>query len=310
MGTYTVVGAGAVGLLYGTRLADAGHTVHWVVRSGSDQVRRDGIRVCSEGRTVEISPADAIVVDDPAHAPPADTVIVALKTTANASLADLVGPAVRPGATVAVFQNGLGVEAAARAAVPHAGGVLGAMCFVCAHRVAPGRADHLDYGAVTVGALDASPTETSRLVDDLRGAGLPASAVDDLDVARWRKLVWNIPFNGLSVVLDATTDQLLGDAATRGLIADLMDEVIAAARACGAPVDPAFREEMLQTTDAMTPYAPSMKLDADAGRPMEIGAIYDTPVEVARRAGRPMPKVEVLAQQLRFLDATTTTVEA
>ena len=41
--------------------------------------------------------------------------------------------------------------------------------------------------------------------------------------------MWNIPFNGLSVVLDASTDELLADAGTRTLVADLMDEVIAAA---------------------------------------------------------------------------------
>ncbi len=305
MRSYTVVGAGAVGLLYGTRLAAAGHPVRWVVRSGADRIRREGISVRSEGRLLAIAPGDVEVHTDPARVPPSDVVVVALKTTANADLARLVGPAVAPGATVAMFQNGLGVEEQARAAIPQAAAVLGVMCFVCAHRVGPGRADHLDYGAVTIGELDGRPPDepAAALADDLGAAGVDASVADDLGVARWRKLVWNIPFNGLSVVLDASTQDLLADAGTRSTVTELMDEVIAAANAAGHAVEPGFRDVMLETTDAMTPYAPSMKLDHDAGRSLELGAIYDAPLAAGRRAGAPMVRVELLARALHFIDA-------
>ena len=303
MRSYTVVGAGAVGLLYGIRLADAGHTVRWVVRSGAEQIRSRGLTLRSPDGDVAIAPGSVEVFTDPGEAPPSDVVLVALKTTANDALDRLIGPAVAPGATVAVFQNGLGVEAAARAAAPQAGSVVGAMCFVCAHRLSPGAVDHLDYGAVTVGGLVGDDPETDALAADLRSAGVEATSVPDLDVARWRKLVWNIPFNGLSVVLDASTQEMLASPPIRSLVTDLMDEVIAAARAGGNDVDPSFRDEMLATTDAMTPYAPSMKLDHDAGRSLEIAAIYDTPIASATAAGAPMRKVEVLRDQLRYLDA-------
>lgn len=303
MTSYTVIGAGAVGLLYGARLAAAGHTVRWVLRSGADEVRRDGIGVFTPQGTITIDAADVEVHDDPATVPPSDVVIVALKTTANDRLGELVGPAVDEGATVALFQNGLGVEARLRAQVPHAGAVLGAMCFVCCRRIRPGVADHVDYGAVTVGSLDdEAPGAASRLVEDLVAAGVEATAVDRLGAARWKKLVWNIPFNGLSVVLDAQTDEMLADPATRDLVGRLMDEVVAAAEACGHPLDADVRDQMLATTDAMTPYAPSMKLDHEASRPLEIASIYDAPLAAAAEAGAPMVQVSVLADQLRFLD--------
>ncbi len=304
MRSYTVIGAGAVGLLYGTRLAVAGHPVQWVLPHDADLVRARGISVRSEGVELRVEPEALSVVTDPSDAAEADTVIVALKTTANGALDQLVAPAVSPGATVAMFQNGLGVEDAARAAAPAAGAVLGAMCFVCAHRTAPGRADHLDYGAVTVGELGSvgpSPAAAG-LVADLAAAGVEAAAVEDLAVARWRKLGWNIPFNGLSVVLDASTDELLADPDTRALVADLMDEVVVAASACGAAVEPGLRDELLAMTDVMTPYAPSMKLDHDGGRPLELAAIYDAPLRAAAAAGTPMTRVSVLARQLHLLD--------
>lgn len=302
MRSYTIVGAGAVGLLYGTRLAAAGHPVRWVVRSGAEEIARDGIEVHTGGEVLRVTEPDVRV--DPADAPASDVVIIALKTTANDHLDRLVAPAVEAGSTVAVFQNGLGVEQQAWAAVPQAGAVLGALCFVCVHRLGPGRADHLDYGAVTVGELGATQpsTEARDLVADLTAAGVEASSVDDLGRARWEKLVWNVPFNGLSVLLDASTDELLADRTTRVLVGDLMDEVITAARACGHGVERTFRDQMLEVTERMRPYAPSMKLDHDAGRALELDAIYDTPLELARQAAVDMGRTDMLARALHFLD--------
>ena len=82
-----------------------------------------------------------------------------------------------------------------------------------------------------------------------------------------------------------------------------MSEVVAAGCACGADVDERFAEGRREMTRTMTPYAPSMKLDFDGGRPLEIGAIYDAPIEAARAAGAAMPTVEALRDQLRFLDS-------
>lgn len=72
--------------------------------------------------------------------------MVATKATANDRLGELVRSVCAPGSTVAVFQNGLGAEERVRREVPQAGAVLGGLCFVCAHRRAPGRADHLATG--------------------------------------------------------------------------------------------------------------------------------------------------------------------
>jgi 2-dehydropantoate 2-reductase len=299
--SYTIVGAGAVGLLYGTRLAVAGHPVRWLVRSGADAIAAEGIEVVSEGSTLGIDPADVVVATEPGALPASDVVVVATKTTANDRLAELLDGAGVPGATIAMFQNGLGAEEVVRDRIPEAGAVLGGLCFVCTHRQGPGRAEHLDYGAVTLAPLEPAHLDAARAVAaDLGRAGVETTVLADLGVARWRKLVWNIPFNGLCTLLEASTDALLGDPATRALVADLMDEVIAGANAVGHEIPGAFRDEMLAATDAMRPYDPSMKLDLAAGRPLEIDAIYDVATRAAREAGAPMPRTAALAAMLRF----------
>jgi 2-dehydropantoate 2-reductase len=301
---YAVIGVGAIGGLYGARLADAGHDVHFLARSDLDHLRRAGLRVESVYGDVHLeSPS---VVADPSLLPEVDVVLVAVKTTSNDALPALLGPVTRSGPVVVMLQNGLGIEEQAAAAAPRSE-VLGALCFTCSNRVGPGHVRHLDYGAITIGAhhpdVPAGITPAMDAVaSDLRAAGVEINLAPDLQAARWRKLVWNMPFNGLSVVLDATTDELIADPATAELAADLMDEVCAGAAACGSPLPPETRDELLTMTRSMRPYATSMKLDAEAGRPLELDAIYGVPLRAARAAGVALAGLEALHAQLRFID--------
>ncbi len=314
MRSYTVIGMGAIGGYYGARLADAGADVRFVVRHDLERLRADGLRVDSPRGDLHV-PVDAFA--DPAQVPPSDVIVVATKTTATDSVApvvaELVGswsagsaaPAIAP--IVVVMQNGLGVEAPFAAAAPDSP-VVGAMCFMCSNLVAPGHVVHLDHGAVTLGEHrpDGSAAGLTPAVEvvlaDLEAARVEATLVPDLVTGRWRKLVWNIPFNGLSVVLDAGTDEMLADPATRARARALMDEVVAAAEACGHGFDPAFADRMMATTETMTPYKTSMKLDHEAGRPLELDAIYAAPTAAARAAGAPMIGTEALLAQLRAMD--------
>ena len=138
---------------------------------------------------------------------------------------------------------------------------------------------------------------------DFQSAGINTHCVEYYE-ARWKKSVWNMPFNGMTVVLNTSTDLLLKNPSTRSLIRDLMMEVIGAAQHLGVHnIDASFAEKMLVSTDAMVPYLPSMKLDYDHHRPMEIDYLYTRPIAEARKAGYPMPKLEMLETELRFLAA-------
>jgi 2-dehydropantoate 2-reductase len=296
---------GAVGGLYGGRLAAAGHDVHFLVRSSLDEIRRDGLHVESVDGDIDLPTVS--VFDRAEDVPPVDVVVIATKTTANASLAGTLPVLIRPGTTVVVMQNGLGGEEQASAFAPDAV-ILGGLCFVCSELLDPGHVRHVDYGTVTLGTFrsDGRPAgstpELTAVAQDLGSAGVKVIPQDDLVLARWKKLVWNIPYNGLSVVLDAGTDELMADPASRTLVRSLMEEVVAGAATCRRVIEERFVEQMLVDTDAMTPYRTSMKLDFDARRPLEIDAIYGTPTIRARSAGSPMPRTEALADELRFLD--------
>jgi 2-dehydropantoate 2-reductase len=115
----------------------------------------------------------------------------------------------------------------------------------------------------------------------------------DLEQARWQKLAWNVPYNGLSVLLNA---------GTRDLIAAIMQEVVDAALACGHEMPRGYSDQLLAATDHIPDYLPSMYHDFTRQRPMELRAIYSAPLAAAEKAGCDMPRTRVLYQSLRFLE--------
>ena len=72
------------------------------------------------------------------------------------------------------------------------------MCFVCINRGNPGVIRHLAHGRVELGELTTSG-QLADIADLFRNAGIDCRELPDLGLARWRKLVWNVPFNGLSI---------------------------------------------------------------------------------------------------------------
>lgn len=303
--TYAIVGAGALGVFYGARLQRAGCEVHFLVRSDYEHVREHGWEVESKDGDFRLPQIRAY--RDPREMPQCDVVLVALKATQNHLLPHLLPPLLKEHSVVVMMQNGLGAEGAA-AAVAGPRTVLGGLCFICSQKTGPGHIQHLDYGYVRFGeyAFDGRPrgiTEALRGIgEDFQRAGILVSLSEDLVLARWQKLIWNVPYNGLSVILNANTAELMAQTETRQLVEAIMREVAADAAALGRSVSESFIQKMLADTAKMTPYHASMKIDFDARRPMEVEAIYGNPLCAAQRAGAASPLLETLYRQLKFLD--------
>ena len=291
---YAIIGTGAVGGFYGARLQQAGCEVHFLLHSDYAHVREHGLQIDEGDGSAWHQPVNA-------HArvetmPSCDVVVVALKTTHNHLLPDLLAKPLAPDGAVLMLQNGLGVEAEA-AAVVGADRVLGGLCFICANKTGPGRILHLDYGDVVLGEYreDGKPGEITprmeTIAGDLRRAGIKVSRSEDL---------LHAPYNALSVILRTTTDRLMAHPDTRALVESLMWEVVAAAAACGKRIEPDFVRKMLDDTDRMKTYKTSKILDYEAGRPLEIDAIYARPIAMAQAAGCACPRIEMLLRQLCF----------
>ena len=292
---YAIIGTGAIGGYYGGKLANAGFDVHFLLHSDYDYVRQHGIQVNSCNGDFHLDAPN--IYNNVEEMPKVDVVIVALKSTNNHLLRQLLAPLLNPGTLVLMIQNGIGIEPDVEKLFPDAWLAAG-LAFICSNKTKPGIVDHLFYGNINIGNYSAPKPVIDTLIADFDKAGVKAFDVDYLE-ARWKKAVWNMPFNGMSVVLNAQTDQLLADASTRALIKAQMMEVVMAANALGVEnIDEDFADKMIANTDAMVPYSPSMKLDHDYHRPMEVYYLYTRPIQEAAFAGVDMPLLKDLEQKL------------
>lgn len=303
---YAILGVGGIGGYYGGKLARSGRDVHFLLHSDYDFVKSNGLQIDSCDGSFHIDNVNAYT--STAEMPAVDVIIVGLKTTNNHLLKDMLRPMLdktTDGKTpiVLLIQNGIGVEADVQTMMPDARLVAG-LAFICSAKRGPGHIDHQCYGHISLGDYSVgSDEDMTALVGDLNAAGITARQVE-YNEARWRKAVWNMPFNGMTVALGAQTNELLKHPSTRDLIRRQMLEVIHAAHACGATGIPeSFADEMIRSTDEMTAYSPSMKLDYDFHRPMEIDYLYTRPLAIAREHGAPMLSLEMLESQLRFLQS-------
>ena len=292
---------GAIGGFYGAKLAHAGKEVHFLSHSDYQYVKERGLQVDSCDGSFHLPQINAYGAAS--DMPKCDVVLIGLKTVNNHLLPELLPPLLKEDTLVVLIQNGIGVEEDVQKLFPEVQLAAG-LAFICSAKTEPGRVNHQCYGYINIGNYSCKQQEKiDEVVDDFRKAGVDANEVEYLE-ARWKKAVWNMPFNGMTVALNTQTDILLQHPSTLQLIKDQMMEVIEAAQACGMKnIDETFAEKMIYNTVHMTPYSPSMKLDFDFKRPMEINYIYTRPIEKAREAGYQMRKLEMLEQELRFLES-------
>ena len=296
---YGIIGVGAIGGYYGSKLAYSGLDVHFLSHSDYQVVKECGLQVDSCDGSFHLEHVN--VYQHSADMPKCDVVIVGLKTTNEHLLPELLPPLLHEHTAVVLIQNGIGVEADVQQMFPGVQLIAG-LAFICSAKTEPGRVNHQCYGSINLGNYSCRDENLFQaILSDFTDAGIQAASVP-YEEARWKKAVWNMPFNGMTVALNTRTDLLLKNPTTRQLIYDQMMEVIGAACHLGVTgLDESFAQKMIQMTDEMTPYSPSMKLDFDFHRPMEIHYLYTRPIQIARKAGFSMPKLEMLEAELRFL---------
>ena len=299
-----IVGAGAIGTYYGARLALAGAEVHFFVRSGLADMRARGITLREAGGVQSLAPERTAVYNSTGEIGPVDVAIITLKNTANDQFAALLPPLLGPRTTILTLQNGLGADELL-ASLFGWERVVGGLAFIAAVREAPGKIRIYTPGYVTLGEFRGPATErVRRLVALFQQAGVRCEAVDNLDEARWRKLVWNVPYNGLTIAAGGVpTDQILASPEWEKEVRALIDEVVLAAAKFGYVIPADFIVEQFAHTRRMGAYQPSSLIDYLAGRAVEIEAIWGEPLRRAQAAGVAMPHLEKLYARLKELTA-------
>src|SRR5437660_8338402 len=168
------------------------------MRGDLSEIRREGFSVHGKGENFRVAKVNCY--NSTEEIGRCDLVLIAVKATSNADLVDLVPPLLHQRTALLTLQNGLGNEEFLAA---HFGAerMLGGLCFICLNRISRTLVERYDYGHIVIGEYGRAPRlRTKEVAAEFARGGVQCSVVEDLALERWRKLVWNIPFNGLSIL--------------------------------------------------------------------------------------------------------------
>jgi 2-dehydropantoate 2-reductase len=297
--TVGIIGSGSIGTYFGVRLGVAGAHVRFLMRGDLAAVKARGSVILKErDSSVELRPVFAFA--SAAEVGPVDLAIVALKTTSSGELAELVKPLMGANTLFLTLQNGLGADEFL-AGIVGAERVAGGLVFMASMRTGPGEVTGFSPAKVSIGMFGKAPGgRLLELAGQFKAAGVTIRVVDNLLEARWNKLVWNIPFNGLSIAEGGiTTDRICADPALAEEVRALMREIQRAAGAFGFVIPDAFLRAQFDVTPPMGPYQPSSLVDFLAGREVEVEAIWGEPLRRAQAIGVEMPRLAALYARLR-----------
>ena len=304
-----VIGTGAVGCYYGARLAEAGHDVRFLMRRDFEAVESAGLAVTSHLGDYHLeAPTLARTAAELATLGPSDWLLVALKSCDLGQLAD-VGPVLAAETKVLAIVDGIGIEDDI-AAILRREGVFGGLGFIGVGLPSPGKVLHREFGALEIGHHedDAGAIEDALALWEPTVVGVRRA--DCLARARWVKMLWDLPFNGLSVIAGgANAETILDTPALKSFARSLMAEVAEIANADLAtrglpaiadPQDACDRAMRLMGTTEH--HIPPVGVDFVRHRPLEVEALFERPATRAKELGIDAPLTAFLAAVVHRLN--------
>ena len=299
-GKVALVGPGAVGGFYGGMLARSGADVRFLFRSTYEDVVRDGLSLVlhASNENFYVEPLQAY--ENSSEIGVCDWVILAAKATANPQLDEVLSPLVDENTGLLTLQNGMGNVERLAELFGHSRTIVGGLCFTCINRTSPAVVESIFPGYVQFGQVGQPLSNKAReIMCAFSEAGVDAREAVSLDEALWRKLCWNVPFNGLSVSAGGiTTDKILADPELAGRARSLMEELQEAASEFGVEIEDRFLDRQFTLTEPMGPYKPSSLIDFLAGREVEVDAIWGEALRRGEAAGVSMPELKKLHGEL------------
>jgi 2-dehydropantoate 2-reductase len=297
-----IVGAGAVGSYYGGRLSQSGAKVSVLSRSDYEEVKKNGINIQSVNGDFKFIP-DEVVKSVSDYSKKPDYIIVTTKVLPELDIVNLIKSQVKKNTSIVLIQNGINIEEKIYNTFPE-NEIISGLAFICVSKVSPGTILHQDFGRLAIGTY---PNGISKKVTFLQNlfneSGVKCLTNENIVNSRWQKLVWNAPFNPLSVILGgATTEMILKNEKTTVLAKKIMQEVVDLAKLSGYELPNDIIEKNIKNTLNMAPYKTSMLLDFENKRPLEVEAILGNTLKIAEENNFLASNLKVIYEILSFLN--------
>lgn len=295
---FLIIGTGGIGGLYGSILHSNGIDVTIAANRDFTSVSQTGITVSSPHGPFHFPSSNIIQIGSPAPKP-VDVIILTTKVLPSIDFQAIITPYLSPTTTLVCLQNGINIEQHYLDIFPNISLISG-VAFVCSTRVSPGQILHQDHGQIVVGKYPTgSLSQSNPIIDAFKNTCVQISPHPFIDYIRWKKLVWNIAFNGLSVVENgASTYELTHNPHLIERARKLMEETVTIAHAKGIKLSQTIVSDTLSMTQSIPPYKTSMLVDFENNRPMEVEAIYGNTLKIAKQFDLSSPNIQTVYDAL------------
>lgn len=297
-----VIGAGAMGSLFGGLLSEAGMAV-WLIdvwKAHVDVINQKGLTIEREGKSRVVRPR---AVTDPQAAGQADLVIVFVKSTQTAAAARTAAQLAGSSGVVLTLQNGMGnADLLGQVVAPEQ--VLAGTTAHGATMLEPGRIRHAGVGPTKIGPWTGDNTAPARQVARiLSAAGLDTQVTDEVQALIWHKLLINVGINAITALTGIRNGEILDLETTRNLSRQAVAEAMAVARTKGIKVPANMVDQVFQVAEATAANRSSMGQDVDHRRPTEIETINGAVVREALGLGVATPVNQTLTALIQTLES-------
>lgn len=294
-----IFGAGGVGGYFGARLAAAGEDVHFIARGAHLEAIRDkGLMVKSANGDVHVDPAQATA--EASDIGVADVVVVAVKLYDTEAAAEQCKALVGPVTTVVSFQNGV-TAAETLSAVVGASHVIGGVTYILSVVEAPGVIAHTGtMASLMFGELDGGHTgRVEALFGACERAGIDAAVSDDINAAVWSKFAFLAPLSGMTALTRLTIGPIRGNAESRAMLGEAMNEVSEVARARGVSLPGDLTDQLMEKADGLPDeFGTSMLHDLTEGKRLELPWLSGTVARLGAEFSIPTPVNQAIHRAL------------
>jgi 2-dehydropantoate 2-reductase len=286
----SILGAGAMGSLYGGYLSGTGHQVilYDINKEHIEAVRTRGL-VIQEGETSEQTVWHPEASTDPESVEGSDIAILFVKSTATREVVRQFAPLLPRESIMITLQNGYGNEEIIRSELG-ADRTAAGVTSQGATFLGPGKIRHAGSGPTYIGMSDRENSRLNPLADLFRECGFETHISDTVENLVWSKLIINVGINALTAVTGMRNGQLLESEETKSFMKDLVMEAVGVVEKkdiqlqYADPVDTVFG-----VAEKTGLNRSSMLQDFDKNRPTEIDFINGAIVKEAEKLGIPVP---------------------
>jgi 2-dehydropantoate 2-reductase len=299
----SMIGAGAMGSLFGGRLSGAGHTVvlYDVFKEHVEKIQRDGLAI-EDAATGEVVISRPAASTDPASVRGSDVLVRFVKSTATEQAAREFAPLASKETIVLTLQNGLGNEAIIQKHFG-AGRTAAGVTSQGATFLGPGLIRHAGKGATHIAMADGRSERLRELAAALSGAGFETLVEKDVKGLVWSKLVINVGINALTALTSRTNGGLLESEELKAIMADLVAEAVTVAKA--RAIRFTYDDPLATVYDVAAKTGAnrsSMLQDFDKGRQTEIDFMNGAIVREAAELGIAAPVNRTITRLIKALE--------